>query len=216
MILVLIAAVILLGVIGDFKDTIVIAAIVLLNGAIGFIQEYRAERALEALQEMAAPAANVIRNGRIASVAATDVIPGDIVILEAGGIVPADLRLLESAALRIDEATLTGESHPTEKTIQPLPDADVPLGDRLNMAYMGTVVTHGRGRGVVVATATNTEFGRIAKMLHATEAVDTPLQRRLEDFGKRLAIVALLVAALIFTLGILRGEPLLVMLLTAI
>jgi Ca2+-transporting ATPase len=216
MILVLIAAAILSGIIGDFKDTIVIAAIVLLNGAIGFIQEYRAERALEALQQMAAPTAKVIRNGGNAQISAGDVVPGDIIVLEAGGIVPADLRLVDSAQLRTDESALTGESHPIEKISDPLQDADLPVGDRRNMAYMGTLVTHGRGRGVVVGTASHTEFGQIAEMLHTTEEVSTPLQRRLEYFGKVLAVVALLMAALIFALGVLRGEPLLLMLLTAI
>lgn len=216
MILVLIAAAILSGIIGDLKDTIVIAAIVVLNGIIGFIQEYRAERALEALQQMAAPVANVIRDGRHASVPAAEVVPGDIVVLEAGGIVPADTRLLECEQLQTDEAALTGESHPVEKTTMALLDGDLPLGDRRNMAYMGTLVGHGRGRGIVVATGTETEFGHIARMLHATEEVDTPLQRRLEQFGKRLALAALMVAGLIFVLGALRGEPLVVMFLTAV
>jgi Ca2+-transporting ATPase len=216
MILVLVAAAILSGIIGDLKDTIVIGAIVVLNGVIGFIQEYRAERALEALQEMAAPVANVIRGGTTASIPAANVVPGDIVVLEAGGIVPADLRLIDCAQLRTDEAALTGESQPVEKITTPLPDGDLPLGDRRNIAYMGTLVTHGRGRGVIVATGTETEFGKIATMLHATEEVQTPLQRRLEHFGKRLALIALLVAGFIFVLGVLRGEPLVVMFLTAV
>jgi P-type Ca2+ transporter type 2C len=135
MILILIAAAVVSGIVGDFKDTIVIAAIVVLNGLIGFIQEFRAERALEALQQMAAPAANVLRNGHYATIAAADVVPGDIIVLEAGGIVPADLRLLEAAQLRLEEAALTGESHPIEKTTQALHDPELPLGDRRNMAY---------------------------------------------------------------------------------
>ena len=216
MILVLIAAAILSGIIGDIKDTLVIAAIVLLNGIIGFVQEYRAERALQALQKMAAPSANVIRNGRARSIAAAEVVPGDILVLEAGGIVPADLRLTESAQLRTDEAALTGESHPIEKTIMPLRDEDLPLGDRSNMAYTGTFVSHGRGRGVVVATGIETEFGHIAAMLQATEAAETPLQRRLAQFGKQLAVIALVVAAFIFLLGVLRGEALVLMFLTAV
>jgi P-type Ca2+ transporter type 2C len=216
MILVLIAAAILSGIIGDIKDTFVIAAIVLLNGIIGFVQEYRAERALQALQKMAAPSANVIRNSRAKSIAAAEVVPGDILVLEAGGIVPADLRLTESAQLRTDEAALTGESHPIEKTTLPLRDEDLPLGDRSNMAYSGTFVSHGRGRGVVVATGIETEFGRIAAMLQATEAVETPLQRRLAQFGRQLAIIALVVAAFIFVLGVLRGEAMVLMFLTAV
>ena len=216
MILVLIAAAILSGIIGDIKDTFVIAAIVLLNGIIGFVQEYRAERALQALQKMAAPSASVIRNSRARSIAAAEVVPGDILVLEAGGIVPADLRLTESAQLRTDEAALTGESHPIEKTTMPLRDEDLPLGDRSNMAYSGTFVSHGRGRGVVVATGIETEFGRIAAMLQATEAVETPLQRRLAQFGRQLAIIALVVAAFIFVLGVLRGEAMVLMFLTAV
>jgi Ca2+-transporting ATPase len=215
MILVLIAAAILSGIIADIKDTIVIAAIVILNGIIGFIQEYRAERALEALKQMAAPLAYVIRNGNNVRTPAAEIVPGDIVVLDAGGIIPADLRILECAYLRTEEAALTGESHPVEKTTAPLPD-DLPLGDRRNMAYMGTLVTHGRGRGVVVATGTRTEFGQIATMLHMTEEAATPLQRRLEHFGKRLAVVALVIAGLIFVLGVLRGEPLTLMFLTAV
>jgi P-type Ca2+ transporter type 2C len=216
MILVLIGAAVLSGIVGDLKDTIVIAVIVVLNGAIGFIQEYRAERALEALQQMAAPAAVVIRNGGHITIPAARIVPGDIVVLEAGGVVPADTRIIECAQLRTDEAALTGESHPVEKTVAPILDPDLPLGDRTNMAYMGTLLTHGRGRGVIVGTAIETEFGRIASMLHATEGVETPLQRRLAQFGKRLAAIALLVAAFIFFLGVLRGEPALLMLLTAV
>src|SRR5215831_5258377 len=216
MILVLIAAAIISGIIGDLKDTIVIAAIVVLNGIIGFIQEYRAEQALEALQKMAAPSASVIRDERSASIPAVEIVPGDIVMLEAGGIVPADLRLIESEQLRADEATLTGESHPVEKTTMPLANEDVPLADRTNMVYAGTFIRHGRGRGVAVATGIDSEFGRIASMLHATEAVETPLQKRLEQFGKKLAVIALAVAGFIFLIGIFRGESLVLMFLTSV
>jgi Ca2+-transporting ATPase len=216
MILVLIAAAILSGIIGDLKDTLVIATIVLLNGIIGFVQEYRAERALEALERMAAPAANVVRDGKSISIPAVEVVRGDLVVLEAGGIVPADLRLIESVQLRTQEAALTGESQPIDKVTTPLTDPDLPVADRKNMAYMGTLIAHGRGRGIVVATATGTEFGHIASMLHATEQVETPLQKRLEHFGKRLALVALMVAAVVFMLGVVRGEPLTLMLMTAI
>jgi P-type Ca2+ transporter type 2C len=216
MILVLIAAAIVSGIIGDIKDTVVIAAIVVLNGIIGFIQEYRAERALEALQKMATPTANVIRNGSGTSIPAAEIVPGDILVLEAGGIVPADLRLIESVQLRTDEAALTGESQPVEKAILPLQEENLPLADRSNMAYTGTFVRHGRGRGVAVATGIETEFGRIATMLHATETTQTPLQRRLEQFGKRLAVIALLVAGFIFLFGVLRGESLILMFLTAV
>ena len=216
MILVLIAAAVISGIIGDFKDTVVIGAIVVLNGIIGFVQEYRAEQAMQALQKMAAPNATVIRNGKSAGLPAVDIVPGDVVMLEAGGIVPADLRLIESVQLRTDEAALTGESQPVEKTVEGLPEGDVLLADRSNMAYAGTFVRHGRGRGVVVATGIETEFGQIARMLHATEAVETPLQKRLADFGKKLAVIALAIAGFIFLVGILRGEPLILMFLTAV
>jgi Ca2+-transporting ATPase len=216
MILVLMAAAILSGIIGDLKDTIVIGAVVLLNGIIGFIQEYRAERALEALQEMAAPTANVLRNGQATSIPSAEVVPGDIVILDAGGKIPADMRLLECEQLRTEEAALTGESLPIKKTTSPLPDADLQVADRKNMAYMGTFVTQGRGLGVIVATGAETEFGHIAEMLQATKEVETPLQRRLEHFGKRLALAALTVAAFVFILGVVRGEPVTLMFLTAI
>jgi Ca2+-transporting ATPase len=216
MILVLIAAAIVSGIIGDIKDTIVIAAIVVLNGVIGFVQEYRAERALEALQKMATPTANVNRNGTRTSIPAVEVVPGDILVLEAGGIVPADLRLIESVQLHTDEAALTGESQPVEKTSMPLQDEGLSLADRSNMAYTGTFVRHGRGRGVAVATGIGTEFGRIATMLHGTETAQTPLQRRLEQFGKRLALIALLAAGFIFLFGVLRGESFILMFLTAV
>ena len=216
MIIVLMIAAVLSGIVGDLKDTITIVVIVFLNGVIGFVQEYRAERALEALEQMAAPSANLIRNGKHVSIPAVEVVSGDMVVLEAGGIVPADLRLIECAQLRTQEAALTGESQPVEKLTEPLMDQELPIGDRKNIAYMGTQVTHGRGRGIVVATGTETEFGQIALMLHTTEEVQTPLQKRLEHFGKRLAFVALMVAAVIFVLGVLRGEPLALMFMTAV
>jgi Ca2+-transporting ATPase len=216
MILVLMAAAVVSGVLGDFKDTIVIAVILVLNGIIGFVQEHRAERALEALQKMAAPNANAIRDGKVVTVAAEEVVAGDIVLLEAGGVIPADMRLIDCIQLQADEGTLTGESHPVEKSAVPLTDAELPLGDRRNMAYMGTLVTRGRGRGVVVATGAGAEFGRIATMLELTEEAKTPLQRRLDSFGKRLAAGALIASAFVFLLGAIRGEPLVEMLLTAV
>jgi Ca2+-transporting ATPase len=145
MILVLIAGAIISGIIGDLKDTIVIAAIILLNGAIGFIQEYRAERALAALQRMSAPTARVIRDGKATTIPAAEVVSGDIVLLESGNVVPADMRLIESADLKTEEAALTGESLPVEKVTAPLEDPDLPVGDRRNIAYMGTLVIHAGG-----------------------------------------------------------------------
>ncbi|RPH73928.1 MAG: HAD family hydrolase, partial [Candidatus Rokuibacteriota bacterium] len=178
-----------------------------LNAAIGFVQEYRAERAMAALKAMAAPTATVLRDGATAVIPAADLVPGDVVLLEAGRIVPADLRLLEAARLRVEEAALTGESVPAEKTPAPLPAEGLPVGDRTNMAYKGTTVAYGRGRGVVVATGMQTEFGRIAASLQQAEEVKTPLQRRLTRFGKNLSFAVLAICGVVFVAGLARGEP---------
>ncbi len=216
MILVLLAAAFLSGLIGEVKDAIAIVTIVVLNAVIGFVQEFRAERAMEALKAMVAPSATVLRDGRNVVIAATELVRGDVVLLEAGAIVPADLRLLEVAPLRTEEAALTGESFPIEKITEALPEEGLALGDRRNTAYKGTIVTYGRGSGVVVATGMQTEFGKIATLLHETGEVKTPLQRRLGGFGRRLSIAALTICTIVFVAGILRGEPLLIMFLTAV
>ncbi len=216
MIVVLIAAAVLAGVLGEVADTIAIVVIVVLNAALGFTQEFRAEKAMEALKKMAATLATVVRDGAPASVPAAHLVPGDVVHLEAGNVVPADLRLTEAARLKVEEAALTGESVPSEKQTDALPDPGLPIGDRKNLAYKGTVVTYGRATGLVVATGMRTELGRIASMLQDEEEGKTPLQKRLVAFGKKLAFAILAICAVVFLIGILRGEPPLLMLLTAV
>ncbi len=216
MILVLIAAAIISGFIGEAIDTIAIIVIVLVNAVIGFIQEYRAEKAIEALRKMAQPNATVKRGGATHIIPATEIVPGDIVILEAGNIVPADLRLIEVAQLKIDEAAMTGESVTVEKRIEHFSDETLALGDRRNLCYKGTIVTNGRAAGICTSTGMETELGRIATMLQEEEEVRTPLQKRLASFGQKLTIVFLIVCAIVFAFGLLRGEHVGLMFLTAI
>jgi Ca2+-transporting ATPase len=216
MIIVLLAAAAISGVVGDLADTLVILTIVVLNAVIGFVQEYRAERAIAALRAMAAASARVVRDGMAMTIPAHDVVPGDIVLLDAGNAVPADLRVIEAAQLKVEEAALTGESQPVEKHVRALSEAELPLGDRRNMAYKGTLVTYGRARGLVVATGMQTQLGRIAQLLREEEEVKTPLQKRLARFGRVLSYAVLAICAVLFAVGLLRGEPLVLMALTAI
>jgi Ca2+-transporting ATPase len=216
MILVLIAAAIVSGIVGEPVDTIAIVVIVLLNAVIGFTQEWRAERAMAALRRMAAPSARVRRDDALHELPATELVPGDIVLLEAGNVVPADLRLIEAAQLAAAEAALTGESQPVDKRTEAIAEAQLPLGDRANMAWKGTLVVGGRGSGVVVATGLDTELGRIARLLESAEEVRTPLQKRLARFGARLAWAVLAICAIVFLAGLLRGEPPVLMFLTAV
>ncbi len=217
MIVVLMIAAVVTALIGDLKDTFVILAIVVLNGVIGFIQEYRAEQAMAALKRMTSPTTRVVRDGEIVVVPAAELVPGDVVRLETGDIVAADLRLIESAALRVNEAALTGESEPAAKVIAALPDVtDALMADQRNMAFKGTAVTYGRGAGIVVATGMATALGRIADLLQAHPAGLTPLQRRLSTLGKGLAAAALVVCAIVFVAGVARGESVELMFLTAV
>ncbi len=215
-VLILIAAALISAVLGDYKDTGAILAIVVLNAALGFTQEFRAEKAMVALRRMAAPMVRVRRDGRERTAPSRELAPGDIVLLEAGNVVPADGRVLESASLRAQESALTGESEPVDKTSQALAETEAPLAERRNMVYMGSVVAYGRGVVVVTATGMRTELGRIATLLRTVEREPTPLQRRLDNVGKWLAIVALTLVVVIVGLGLLRGEDLETLLLTGV
>jgi Ca2+-transporting ATPase len=197
-------------------DSAAIIAIVVLNAVLGVIQESRAEQALAALRQLAAPEAQVLRDGRRQTIPARDLVPGDIVFLEAGNYVPADLRLLEAVNLRIEEAALTGESVAVEKDATSLLQEDAPLGDRKNTAFMGTLVVYGRGRGVVVSTGMRTQLGMIATMLQTMEEEETPLQRKLDQLGKTLGIAALAICGLVFLTGILQGGNVLEMFMVAV
>ncbi|TLM64563.1 MAG: cation-translocating P-type ATPase [Deltaproteobacteria bacterium] len=216
MIVILLAAAAASALLGHGLEAAAIAVIVLFAVLLGFLQEFRAERALEALRQLTAPQATVLRDGTEQLVPARDVVPGDIVLLQAGDRIPADLRLLEAVNLQAEEAALTGESQPVAKQTAPLADAALTTGDRTNQAFAGTTVSYGRGRGVVVATAMATEFGRIARLLEAVAPRPTPLQQNLDRVGRLLARAALAVVAAIVLLGLWRGQPFIDMLIFGI
>jgi P-type Ca2+ transporter type 2C len=215
MILVLIAAAVISGVVGDLSDTIIIIIIVILNAVVGFVQEYRAEKSMEALKKMASMNAQVIRDGRTITINSVDLVPGDLVVMEAGNVIPADLRLIETYSFRVNESALTGESVAVDKINAVIPEEEIPLGDRLNMGYKSTLITNGRARGVVIGTGMNTEIGKIASMLQVKESA-TPLQKRMAQFSRMLSYLVLLICLLLFVVGIIRGEPAFKMLLLAI
>ncbi|RBN51683.1 cation-translocating P-type ATPase [Flavobacterium psychrolimnae] len=215
MILILIAAAIISGIIGDVTDTIIILAIIIINAIVGFIQEYRAEKAMEALKNMVANHARIVREGKMIDIPASDLVPGDVVVLEAGNVIPADIRFFETHQIKVDESALTGESNNVEKNTEELPEGNYALGDQTNMGYKGTSITNGRALGYVVATGMHTELGHIAKMIQ-TDETTTPLQKRLAAFGKRLSAVILIICTVIFFIGWLRGESVMTMLITSI
>lgn len=203
--------------IGNYVDSVIILSVVVLNAVIGVAQEYKAEKAMEALQKMTSPKSLLRRGGEVKEVNSAEIVPGDIVLLEAGRTIPADLRLIESANLQIEESALTGESVPSDKNAKALFDAPkVAIGDQANMAFMSTLVTYGRGEGVVIATAMDTEIGRIAKILDEEHEEMTPLQKRLEELGKVLGFVAIGICTLIFLLALWQGRDIFEMFLTAI
>jgi Ca2+-transporting ATPase len=205
MILILVAAAVLSLVLGDFTEAIAILAIVILFGVLGFIQEYRAEKAMAALKQMSSPVVRVRRDGALREIPARDLVPGDVVLLEAGNIVPADLRLLEVVNLGVMEAALTGESEAVKKQTDAHADDKLPLGDRKNLAFMGTIVAHGRGTGVVAETGMLTELGKIAGMIQNIGEGRTPLQRKLSQVGKHLSIAGLVAAIAIFAIIVIDG-----------
>jgi P-type Ca2+ transporter type 2C len=215
-VLVLIAAGVITLFLRDYKDAIAIFAVVLFNALLGFTQEYRAGKEFAALRKMAIPKAKTWRDGQWQQVDARELVPGDIFQLEDGDQVPADGRLLENTNLKTQEAAFTGESEAVEKSIEPISGHDLPLGDRRNMVYMGTIVTYGRGRVMVTETGMNTELGKIADSIQKVEQEQTPLQKRLDQLGQRIALVALLLVAVLFAIGISQGASLGQMFLTAV
>ena len=203
-VILLIVASVISALLGDYVEAAAIMAIVVLNAVLGIVQEQRAEQALAALKKLAAPDAQVIRDGVRSAVPSYNLVPGDIVFLESGNFIPADLRLLEAVNLRVEEASLTGESLPVQKNAATVLEKNVPLGDRKNTAFMGTVVNYGRGRGVVTSTGMHTQLGLIATMLQNVETEETPLQRRLDQLGRSLSIGSLILVAVVFIVALIN------------
>jgi P-type Ca2+ transporter type 2C len=216
MVAVLLAAAVISLTLRDYRDAIAILAIVVLNASFGFVQEYRAEKAVAALKKLAAPNVKVRRDSQLQQVPARDLVPGDILLIEVGDFIGADCRLLHAESLCIEEAALTGESEPVEKDAMQALGERTPLAERRNMAYLGAAVSYGHATGVVTRTGMRTELGRIAGMLQTVGREQTPLQRRLDQSGRSMAIIALVLVTVIFVLGLLRGEETTLMFLTAV
>jgi len=216
LILVLVAAAIIALFLGDFTDALVITIVIILNALLGFFQEYRAEKSIEALKKLTAPHAIVIRGGHQEEILASELVPGDLVLIETGERVPADIRLLESASLEIDEAILTGESIPAKKKAERLKEKRLPLADRKNMAFMGTLITRGRGNGYVVSTGMRTEIGKIAELIQTVETEETPLQVKLKDLAKKLTYAVIVICLIVFITGTLREGHIFDMFLNAV
>ncbi|WP_160033616.1 calcium-translocating P-type ATPase, SERCA-type [Paenibacillus sp. An7] len=207
MVLVLVGATLLSGLLGEYLDAITIIAIILLNGILGFIQEFRAERSLSALKKLSAPTSKVLRGGKVEQIPAKNLVPGDIILLESGDRIPADIRFIMTSNCDVEESALTGESVPVSKHSSVIEQEDLPLGDLKNVGFMGTMVTRGTAKGVVIRTGMDTEMGKIADLIQNTEAQETPLQHRLEQLGKILIIVSLVLTVLVVVAGILHGQP---------
>jgi Ca2+-transporting ATPase len=216
MVVILIIAAIVSALLGDFKDALAILAIVVINAILGFRQEYQAERAMAALKKMAVPSVRVRRDSHVKEISARLLVPGDIILIEAGNTIPADCRILESVNLRVQEAALTGESEPVSKNSEAIPKQDISLADRHNMLFMGTAVTYGRGQAIVTETGMHTELGGIAELIQSAGPEATPLQRRLDQLGKSLALAAFALVIIVFFIGVLRGEDLKILFLTSI
>lgn len=208
MVLVLLAATLISGLLGEYIDAIAIIAIVIVNGVLGFFQERRAERSLEALKELSAPQVTVLREGKWEKILSKELVPGDIVKFTSGDRIGADMRLIDTKSLEVEESALTGESLPVQKSTQPIAGENIGLGDLTNMVFMGTLVTRGSSIGVVIGTGMNTAMGQIADLLQNAEAMETPLQRRLEQLGKILIVVALFLTLLVVSIGVLQGHDL--------
>ncbi len=216
LVLILLAAAVISGILGEWEDAVVILIIVILNAIIGVIQENKAEHALKALKDLTKPSTKVVRDGKVIQMNAEELVPGDLVLLDAGDSVPADLRLIEAASLRANESALTGESVPVEKDPEVIKAGQVSLGDRKNMLFMGATITGGRAKAVAVETGMKTQLGRIARLLDEAEIEPTPLQQRLAKLGKILGLAAGAIVALVFSIGLWRGENLLEMFMVAI